>query len=479
MSITIVGLGPGAPRLLTREAWELLTAADEIWLRTVRHPTVAHLPPHLTLHSFDDLYESADDFAVLYRTIATRVMELGRRPAGVLYAVPGHPLVGESTVLHILAHARTEGLEVRIVEGLSFVESALTLLEIDGLEGLQVHDGIELAAGHHPPLNPDVGTLIGQVYSRSLSANLKLTLLNQYPEEHPVALLHAAGTPQAQVVRLPLYELDRHDVSHLTALYVPPLPATTSFEGFQETVAHLRAPDGCPWDRAQTHESLRTGLLEEVYEVVEAIDAGDTQGLQEELGDLLLQVVFQTQIATEGGDFRMVDVIAEIDAKLKHRHPHVWGGVVVENAQQVLANWEDLKREEKEERHSVLDGVPASLPALIQARVYGERVARVGFDWPSIDGVVEKVYEELDELQAASTPAEAEAELGDLLFAVGNWARHLDVDPESALRQANQRFARRFRRLEAIVRRRGQRLQEMSIDQMEEVWQEVKSAGRG
>lgn len=481
MGITVVGLGPGDPRHLTREAWEVFLETREVWLRTSRHPTVAGLPPHLTLHSFDALYESAEDFASVYRAIAGEVLRLGRRPEGVVYAVPGHPLVGESTVQQLLAGASAAGLAVRIVAGLSFVEVALTALGLDALgsdragPGLQVVDGIEVAAGHHPPLNPDLPALIGQVYSRALAGDLKLVLMNQYPDEHPVALIHAAGTADERVVRLPLFELDRQEVGHLTSLYVPPLPPVSGFEGFQETVAHLRAPDGCPWDREQTHESLRANLLEEAYEAAAAIDASDMEGLREELGDLLLQVVLQTQIATEEGDFRMAEVIAGIDAKLKRRHPHVWGDRTVATQREVLAQWEHLKHEERSGQGSLLDGVPRALPALLQAQAYGERAARVGFDWPAPRQVVAKVREEMAEVEAALGRAEVEGELGDLLFAVVNWARHLGVDAEAALRKANERFARRFRALEELARERGMDLGQMTLDQMDALWEEVKA----
>lgn len=473
--LTIVGLGPGDPRHLTREAWEVLETAGEVWLRTQRHPTVAGLPSRLTVHSFDHLYETAGDFAQVYDAIAGEVLRLGRRPQGVVYAVPGHPLVGEATVQRILALAEEIGLPVQIIEGLSFIEPVLTTLRLDALNGLQVCDALELAACHHPPLNPDMPALIGQLYSRALAADVKLTLLNQYPPEHEVTLVHAAGTPEQHLEYLPLCELDRHDdVAHLSTLYVPPLPGVASFEGFQETVAHLRAPDGCPWDRQQTHESLRGNLLEEAYEVAAAIDAGDVQALCEELGDLLLQVVLHTQIATEEEEFRMAAVIAGIDAKLKRRHPHVWGEQPVSGAEEVLQRWERLKREEKGEKSSLLDGVPAALPALQQADLYGRRAARVGFDWPSVAGVADKVREEIAELEAASTPREREAELGDLLFAVVNWARWLGVDAETALRQTNARFARRFRYVERLVQERGLNMAALTIDELEALWQKAK-----
>ncbi len=245
----------------------------------------------------------------------------------------------------------------------------------------------------------------------------------------------------------------------------------------QDTIARLRAPDGCPWDRDQTHESLRAGLLEEAYEVLAAIDADDVQALQEELGDLLLQVLLHAQIATEAVEFKMAQVIAGIDAKLKHRHPHVWGARPVRGTEEVLQRWEELKREEKGEALSALDGVPAALPALLQADTYGRRAARVGFDWTEAGGVAEKIREEMAEVEAATGPEEREAELGDLLFAVVNWARWLQVDPEAALREANARFARRFRAVERLARQRGLDMKAMAIDELEALWQEVKLTG--
>ena len=474
--ITIVGLGPGNPRDLTRRAWKVLTAADEIWLRTARHPVLSGLPDRLAVHSFDALYEEAGSFSEVYEAIVSRVLELGERPSGVVYGVPGHPLVGEATVIRILERAGEVGQTVELVAGLSFVEPTLTALGIDALAGVQICDAIELALCDHPPLNPDRPALIAQVYSRALAGDLKLTLMNQYPDDYTVTLVHAAGTDDERLVTLPLCELDHSDeMAHLTTLYVPPLPGRTSFEGLQDTVAHLRSPQGCPWDREQTHASLRQGLLEEAYEAVAAIDADDIAGLREELGDFLLQVLLQVQIATEAGEFKMVDVIAGIDAKLKHRHPHVWGGREVNGTSEVLQRWEELKREEKGGTGSALDGVPLALPALQQADAYSRRAARLGFDWASLNGVADKVREELAEVQAAATPEAREAEIGDLLFAIVNWARWLGLDAETALRQANARFARRFREVEQAVRQRGIEMTDLDMEELESLWQEVKA----
>ncbi|NLF00333.1 MAG: nucleoside triphosphate pyrophosphohydrolase [Anaerolineales bacterium] len=475
-TVTIVGLGPGDARHLTREAWTVLEEGRDLWLRTAHHPTVAALPTHLTVYAFDSLYESVEDFSQVYAAVADQVLQLAQRPEGVIYAVPGHPFVGETTVKLIVERAAGAGLSVRVVEGLSFIEPVLTALRLDALAGLQVFDALELATCNHPPLNADVPALVGQLYDRRLAADVKLALMNEYPDEHPVTLIHAAGTPEARTVTVPLYEMDwQDDIAHLTALFIPPLASVSGFAAFQDTVARLRAPDGCPWDREQTHESLRATLLEETYEVAAAIDAGDIADLEEELGDLLLQIVLHTQIAIEDGEFQMPDVIRGIDAKLKRRHPHVWGERSVTGTGEVLQRWEELKREEKGDvERSMLDSVPAALPALLQADVYSQRVARVGFDWADLAGVAAKVREEIAELDAAETPEEREAELGDLLFAAVNWARWLGVEAETALRKANMRFASRFRRMEKAARERTLNLGDLTPAELDVLWQQAK-----
>ncbi len=485
MGITIVGLGPGDPALLTLQAWDLLSKAGEVYLRTRRHPTVVGLPPGVVLHSFDDLYDQAPDFRTVYDAIAGQILTLGRRPEGVVYAVPGHPLVGEASVQRILQAAAAEGLPVRLVDGLSFVEPVLDLLGLDALAGLQLADATNLAAAHHPPLDPDRPALIGQLYSRRLASEVKLTLLNAYSEEHPVTLLRAAGSGEASRVTVPLYELDRRDeVDHLTALYVPPVPGDrgAGLATLQETVARLRAPDGCPWDREQTHRSLRSTLLEEAYEVLAALDAEDDEKLAEELGDLLMQVAMHVQIATEEGAFRFADVVGRIDAKLKRRHPHVFGDVQVTDADEVLRNWEAIKVEERlagagaGQGPSPLGGVPPILPALARAQALGERAARAGFDWPSLEGVVAKVAEEAGELALAGDEKEREEEFGDLLFSLANLARWHKVDAEMALREAADRFTRRYTRLTELLAVRGSDLQQLTSSERKALWQEAKPA---
>jgi tetrapyrrole methylase family protein/MazG family protein len=483
MKITIVGLGPGDPELLTRRAWRILGEAEEVYLRTAIHPGVKELPVKV-LHSFDDKYEAAEDFATLYEQIADEVVTLGKRPGGVVYAVPGHPLVGETTVSLILARAGAQNIPAEIVDGLSFIEPTLSTLGLDALNGVQIYDAVDVGHRHHPPLNPDAPAILAQVYSEQVASDVKLTLANQYPEDHEVILIHGAGTSDAQLETIPLHQIDHSTaIDHLTSLFVPAVKRPGSFEYFQEIIAHLRAPEGCPWDRKQTHESLREYLLEETYEVLETIDGDDPDALRKELGDLMLQIVLHTQIATEAGEFQMVDVINHVTEKLIRRHPHVWGDVEVSGAEQVHANWDQIKKQEKSQNgdsspaaKSVFDGVPEALPALAQASAYHQRAARTGFDWPDVEGVVLKLKEEIDELLKAESDEHRAEELGDVLTTVVNVARWYKIDPETALRQANRKFARRFRHIEAGARDSGREVEQLTLAEMEKLWGEAKKA---
>ena len=475
--VIILGLGPGDPDLITREAWRTLEIASEVYLRTRRHPSVSELPPGPRYHSFDEVYETGATFDEVYDEIALRVIELGKRPEGVLYAVPGHPLVGEATVARILSLAEANGLPTRIVAGVSFLEPTLTALRIDPFDGLQICDATILAQRCHPNLDPDVPALVVQIYSRHLASEAKMTLMNLYRGDHPMVLVRHAGTPDIELRELPLYTLDRQgDLDHLTSAYIPPLAQAGSLSSYQDVVARLRAPGGCPWDREQTHQTLRPYLLEETYEVLAALDADDMEVLKEELGDLLLQVLLHAQIAVEDGDFRLSDSMQCAIEKLVRRHPHVFGPAAVETAEEVLRNWEQIKREEKghEEFASMLSGISKTLPALSQAMEMQHRVARVGFDWPSQEPVAAKVMEEVEEFLRAPDAGERAGELGDLLFSLVNLARWQGIDAESALREANQRFARRLAAIERRAAEAGLRLEEMSLAEMDALWDEVK-----
>jgi tetrapyrrole methylase family protein / MazG family protein len=478
--ITLLGLGPGDPGQLTRQAWDWLNQIDEVVLRTRQHAAVASFRDGLKVSSFDDLYERNESIGTVSEQIVQQVLALGGRSQGVTYAVPGHPMIADATGPEIWRRAKEEGIAVRLIEGLSFIEPVVSALGINPMPHCTMVDALELATLHHPSFPPDQPAFVAQIYNQQVAANVKLTLNAVYPDEHPVRLVHATGTLQPLVEDLKLFEIDRSPhIGPLTGLYLPPLDSETSFERFQEIVAALRAPDGCPWDREQTHESLRRYLLEETYEALAGLDENDPSVMQEEFGDLLLQIVLHAQIGYEDGEFSMADIIQGISRKLIRRHPHVFGEVQVDGVKGVLQNWEKLKAAERkangqETTKGLLDGVPKEYPALGQAQQIQDRAARVGFDWDNIQGVWDKVHEEIAEVREASSDAERVDEVGDLLFAAVNLARWLKVDAESALRGTNLKFRRRFSHVEKRARESGRQLMDMNLPEMDVFWDEAK-----
>jgi len=249
-----------------------------------------------------------------------------------------------------------------------------------------------------------------------------------------------------------------------------------TFAGLRRIIATLRGPQGCPWDRVQTHESLRPFLLEEASETLAALDSGDRELLCEELGDLLLEVLLHVRIAEETGEFRLADVIYSIAGKLVRRHPHVFGEAVAETPEAVVEQWEELKREERGER-SALSGVPDTLPALVYAQALQRRAARAGFTWETVDQAWEALQEELDELRRAETTEERREEAGDALFALANLARMLDADAEESLRATCRRFRRLFQRSENLAAERGRDYRDLSLDEKLSLWQQAKGPG--
>jgi tetrapyrrole methylase family protein/MazG family protein len=251
----------------------------------------------------------------------------------------------------------------------------------------------------------------------------------------------------------------------------------SKFDALREIIARLRAPDGCPWDRKQTHASLRESFLQECYEVLESLDEGNALKLREEMGDLLLHIVLQAQIAEEAGEFKIEDVIKEINEKLIYRHPHVFSAAKVKDAEEVLHNWQELKQTEKAKKgksDSLLASVPKSLPALNYSQEIQHRAAQVGFDWENDQGVVEKLVEEIGEFQRAANKKEKIEEIGDILFTMANIAGRQGIELETALRQANQKFVKRFNYMEAACKKRGIKIGDLAFDEQNALWDEAK-----
>ncbi|WP_124726318.1 nucleoside triphosphate pyrophosphohydrolase [Staphylospora marina] len=480
--IVITGLGFGDEHALSLGTLKLLESAGRLFLRTDKHPVVRWIRERgISFETMDEVYRRHSAFEQVYEEIAERLLREADTGETVVYAVPGHPRVAERTTVLLLKRGPERGIDVSVQGGHSFLDPLFTSLGIDPVEGFQLLDGTALDAGR---IDPRGHVVIAQVYDRMTASDVKLTLMDVYPDDHPVTVASACGIPgKERTVCVPLYELDHEDrFDDLTTVYVPPVRDDRNlygrFEFLEGIIRTLRGPDGCPWDRKQTHESLRPYLLEEAHEFLEAVAEDDPEAMADELGDILLQVMLHAQIASESGDFDIHEVIGRLSDKMIRRHPHVFGEGKAETAEEVKANWERIKRQERggEAEPGILSGIPKGLPALSLAHALQKKAAKVGFDWDRVEEVFGKIYEELDELQRAENGKAIEDEFGDLLFAVVNLSRFLKVDPELALLGACRKFRRRFGHIEQRARESGRRLQEMSLEEMDQWWNEAKQS---
>jgi tetrapyrrole methylase family protein/MazG family protein len=476
--VVVVGLGPAGPDLVTTGALEALERIPTRFVRTRRHPSSVVVDDAT---SFDAYYERADTFAAVYQAITEALVTAATREGEVVYAVPGSPWVLERSVRQLVSDAR---VDVEVVPGLSFLDLAYARLKLDPVEaGVRLVDGHEFAtsaAGERGPL------LVAHVHARWVLSDIKLAA---EADDEEVVVLKRLGLPDEEITSLPWSELDRSvEPDHLTCLYVPHLAAPVGHElvRFHAIVRRLR--DECPWDRQQTHQSLTRYAIEEVYELVEAVGRLDGSGaadeaLEEELGDVLLQVFLHSAVAEQEGRFSVADVAAGISDKMVRRHPHVFGDVAVSGPDQVVRNWEAIKATEKEAAGapatSSLDGIPGDLPALSYARELAAKASKAGFDWDEPAGTLDKVVEELAEVRSAfDDPAALAGELGDLLFATVNVARHRGVDPEAALRVAAAKFRRRVQACEELARERGIDTRTAGLPALDALWDEAKAAER-
>jgi tetrapyrrole methylase family protein/MazG family protein len=453
----------------------MLQEAEEVLLRTARHPCVSELEARgIRFRPLDRHYEKGATMEEVYAAIAREVVAEARQRSEAFYAVPGFPMLAERTVQLLLE----EDVEVRVHGAVSFFDAVLAALGLDAVEGVLILDADRLLEKGYGILDPRVETLLAQVDSRLKASEVKLALLEVYPAAHAVRVVGAAGMPEARVEKVPLEELDREErFDHLTTIHLPALhdEEILDFQRLLDVVARLRGPDGCPWDRKQTHESLARHMVEEAHEAVDAINHGDWEHLYEELGDLLLQVALHAQLASEEGTFDARDPLRSIIAKLLRRHPHVFGEVKLDTPEEVIARWESIKAEERGEP-SVLDGLAEGLPALLYASKIQTRAARVGFDWEKAEDVLPKLEEELREIEEALRGGEGdlEEELGDLLFTLVNICRHYKVDPEIALRRSAGKFGRRFRDMEEKCGTSGRNMREMTLVELDRLWEASK-----
>ena len=507
-SLAIVGLGPGAVGHLSLETLKLLEERFVI-LRTEIHPTVAELKRRgISYIPCDAWYEKEATFEEVYDKITSFVIDQARDKE-VVYAVPGSPLVAERTVVLLREKAKRCNISLTIKPAMSFLDLAYAYLGIDPIDGLRIIDAQDFAvladAGQYP-------LMITQVYNKMVASDMKLALMDVLPDETEVYFLRNLGLEDEECRKVPLFEIDRQPViDHLTSVFIshqprkvlqsvfrtaeeekadtaekigywkrfPLLKHKTQFDvrPLADVMQVLREPGGCPWDREQDFKTIRANLIEECYEFLEAVDDKDAHGMVEELGDILMQVAFHACMAEEKGMFTLQDVIDGVTDKLIERHPHVFGTVKVANSDEVLTNWEAIKRQGKPERKRVLDGIYKGLPSLLRAHKIQKRVAKVGFDWTETEDVKKKVLEEWKEFNEAAALQDQDAmekELGDLYFSMVNFARHLGLESETALNRCNNRFVTRFEHVEDCVTESGKKWSDYSLDELDRFWDEAK-----
>ncbi|WP_445492783.1 nucleoside triphosphate pyrophosphohydrolase [Niallia sp. 03133] len=481
-NIEIIGLGAGDINQLPLGVYRtLITKEKKVFMRTKDHPVVAALEAEgSSFHYLDAIYEKHDQFDSVYKEIVEFLLEESAKEE-IIYAVPGHPLVAEKTV-QLLIEKSNEGIaKLTFGGGQSFLDSIFQAVKVDPIDGFQLLDGTALNSNeiqfrHH--------LIIGQVYDAFSASEVKLTLMEKLPFDYPVKIITAAGSSDEWIKEIKLHELDREvNINNLTSIYIPPVRnqeiLNKDFTRLRQIIAALRGPDGCPWDRKQTHESLCKYLVEECYELIEAIKEDDIDHVIEELGDVLLQVMLHSQIGEDEGFFSIDDVIEGISSKMIRRHPHVFGNEQAETVEDVMEHWQKAKSLEPHQKGtSILDGINNAAPNLLRALELQKKAAAVGFDWPEADQAWGKLQEELlefkEELAKGNDPQKVEKEFGDILFSIVNIGRFYKVDPEIAIYQTNQKFTQRFHYIEEQVKKLGKDFKELSLEQLDVFWNDAK-----
>ncbi|MBU3173946.1 nucleoside triphosphate pyrophosphohydrolase [Clostridium estertheticum] len=478
--IKVVGLGPGAIDSLTIGTLEILKNSENIYLRTQKHPTVDYLKTLcIEFETYDNRYEENNNFDDVYRSIAEDLVEKNKLYGDIVYGVPGHPLVAETSVKLLIELCAKNKIDIEIFPAVSFIDAVIQGLKLDPIEGLKIIDAFDI---ENQVLDKRVGLLITQVYSLSIASDVKLALLEYYEADMEIYFVRAAGIKDLESIRkIYLYELDRQkDIDYLTSIYIPKkIDATKDFYDLIKVVDTLRDENGCAWDREQTHESLKKCLIEECYEVLEAIDEKDEDNIIEELGDVLLQVIFHAKIGKEEGYFNINDVIRGITNKMINRHPHIFKSLESKTTKQVLESWEIIKSKEKQFNSytEALKHVPKNLPGLMKAVKVQQKASKVGFDFECLEDAMEKVIEELGEVRdvyKGENRAKILEEVGDLVFSTVNIARLLDIDPEVAVNYTIDKFINRFGYIEENARDKGLELNQMSLADMDKLWNKSK-----
>lgn len=479
--IYIIGLGPGNIDSLTLGAIKRISSGDRNYVRTINHPTIAYFDQEgVEYDSFDYLYEEKEEFNQVYETICNTLIQEMDEFGTINYYVPGNPMVAEKSVALLIDRLPKDKYE--IVAGLSFIEPILETINLDPIDGLKIVDGIGLK---YTDIDINTNIIITQTYNRKIVSDIKLIISEVYGDEYMVYLIHGSGLENEIVEYRNISQLDwSENIGVLTSIYIPKVDKEKhklyDYNDLINLTKTLRGEDGCPWDKEQDHRSIRQSLIEEAYELVEAIDEDDLDHIAEEVGDLLFQCVFHTEIAYENGEFYPIQVTSSLVNKLITRHPHVFFEKNVDNSKEVLYNWNKIKYENRNitSLAEKLKNIP-KLPALMRSYKVQEKAAEIGFDWDNLEGPSQKILEEYHEiLEVVNSNSldhtKIEEEVGDLIFAVVNLSRFLNVNPEVALSKTIGKFTKRLEKMELKAQLMGIVMEGMTLEELDKLWDAVK-----
>ncbi len=475
--ITVIPLGTGQEEGLTLGALNALKAAKHLVLRTERHPLVPFLKKQgIAYTSLDSLYEECEDFDVFHRAVAVRLMEMSAEEE-VAYGV-SDPAMDQSVMALARLKPREQALEV--LAGVSHADRCLAMLPLQS-PSVRIFAAAEFIGARVSPNEP---LLLCELHSRECAGDCKLQLLELLPADTQVTFFTGGAKGELSAATIPLCEMDRQGrYDHMAACYIPAVPMTAreryDMDDLVAVMKRLRGVGGCPWDREQTHETLLTNLLEECYEFIGAVREDDPDHMYDELGDVLLQVAFHAEIGRQHGDFDILDVTTAICRKMIERHTHIFGTAKADTAEQVLDNWEAIKRRQRgiSSTAEAMRDVSTGLSALLRAWKVQHKAAKVGFDFASAEDALQKVEEEACEVrECLQDKINPEKELGDLFFAIVNVCRLCDKNPDIALFSATNHFISRFERMEKAIKNDGKCVKDLTLSEMDVYWESEKQA---
>lgn len=474
-TIQIVGMGVGNIEDLTIKAYNALTSGIPSYVRTIRHPVAEQLKEKdIKIDTFDDYFEEYDSFDEVYDKIIAKIVELSEKYGKINYCTAGSPFYGDIVTKKLLSEYKNE-INIIIIDGMSFLDKCIKLSGYADYKSISILDSLEA-----DEFSFDINSLnvVTQVYDREIASQLKIVLMEVYEDD---TLVQKIDVLEEKNEKVPLFLIDQEkNYGFSTYFCINPIEISENtvynINNLCRTIKTLRGPDGCPWDIKQTHQSIRQCVIEEAYEVVDAIDNNDIDNLVEELGDLLFQVVFHAEIASEDGFFSFKDVVTNVCNKMYSRHPHVFGNTKASNVDEALNNWETAKQKEKKLSTYTdnLKNVPKALSPLSRSFKIQKRAADVGFDWPNEIGAITKIKEELYEFIEEYKKLDSdkmESEFGDLIFAMVNFARFMKINPDIALNRTINKFINRF---EFIEKNAEKDLKQMTLEEMDELWEKSK-----